>query len=48
MMDRLGAKRSAETGETSEASAHAQRRLEGVNPKEKQTPDKKQPVKTRK
>jgi hypothetical protein len=48
MMDRLGAKRSAETGETSEAGVPAQRRLEGLNPNEKQAPDKKQPVKTRK
>ena len=46
MMDRLGAKHSAETGETPEVSAPAQDQTEGSNPKEAKAPEKKQPVKT--
>ena len=46
IMDRLGAKHSAETGETHEVSAFAQSQTEGPNPKEGKTTEKKQAVKS--
>jgi len=46
MMDRLGAKRGAEAGETAEASASARPQAGRANPKEEKTAEIRQPVKT--
>ena len=46
VMDRLGAKQSAEAGETPEAGASAQQQTEGSNPKVDRASEKKQPVKS--
>jgi len=46
MMDRLGASRSAETGETPEVSGPEQDQTEASTPKAEKTPEKRQPAKT--
>ena len=48
MMDRLGAKHSAETGETPEMTASAQNATEASNHKEEKISEKKQPAKSSK